>query len=314
MGPSPTLVRPGTRTPARPGWRAGVVAALLLAASRPSLWLLGSLGFMVRGGAFLLLLPVLVLPSPVALRLLVGDNLTSAGLAPGFYVLLALAAAGLVGLLLACLAVAAAVEVAAFRRQTGRSPARGATGGVFLIQLAATLTLAVAAVPLAAEAVQATYAELLRPSLGGSLYERVLAQLGAPLFFLLAVLVVVEAATAAATRRLLGGLTGVHRSVSALRAGLIGLGRPLLHPLSTLGTAAVGWLVSLLVLAPALWALRLAWDAARAALLPGSRAEGGEVTALLAVLLLCGAWLGTLMVAGMASALRAALWTGEELR
>jgi hypothetical protein len=145
----------------------------------------------------------------------------------------------------------------------------------------------------------------------------VLGQLGGPLFLLLAVLVVVEAASATAKRRLLRGALGADAPIPALTALLVGLGRPLARPLSTLGTAALGWLTSAIVLLPALWAVGLAWQAVRAALLDPQRlAAGGADTGLaaLAVLALCAAWLAALALAGVSSAIRAGLWSAEEAR
>lgn len=321
MGPSRALVRAGLRTPARPGWRAAAGQSLATVLATPALWLLGALGFLLRGGALVLVVPVVVLPTPVALRLMVGDNLTSSGLAPGFYGLVLAIAVVVVAVLLACLVVVANVEVAAFARLTARQPAsrRNAVAGVFAIQLFALATLVAAALPLVAGAVSVTHAELLRPTLGAPLYDRILGQLGGPLYFLLAVLVAVEAASAVATRRLLTGAFGLQRPVgSPLTAMLVGLGRPVLRPLTTLGTALVGWFASLALLVPALWALSLAWGSARGALLAGQSpvglSGGEEVGALVAVLLLCGVWLGALALAGLASAVRAALWTAEEMR
>lgn len=286
--------------------------------SRPSLWLLGALGFMVRGGIVLLALPVLILPSPVALRVLLGDNLTSTGFTAGFYVMLAVAAALLVALALAVLVVIARVELAAFERLRGRRVVerRGLLGSLFTVQLIGLCALVAAAIPLVVGAVSVTYAELIRPTLGAPLYDRVLGQLGGPLFLLLAVLVLVEIASAVASRRLMLAADRAGSAVgSPLTAVLIGLGRPVIRPLPTLATALIGWLVTLGLLAPAVWALDLAWGTARGALLSTQSLPGGEqVGSLIAVMALCAAWLLTLAAAGLASALRAGLWSSEEQR
>ena len=292
---------------------------MAVALTTPALWLLGALGFLVRGGILVLIVPVLVLPSPVALRLLVGENLTSTGFTPGFYAIVALAAAVLVAAVLIGLLAAAHAEVAAFARFTSDEPAGGRrplATAVFIVQLVALCVLVAAALPLVSGAIDATHAELLRPSLGGGLYERVMAQLGAEIYLLLAVLVVVEAASAVATRRLLAGGFGRASAIgSPLSALLDGLGRPLLRPLTTIGTALTGWLVTIGLVLPALWAVGLAWQSTRGALLATPLSGGGEeVGALLAVLVLCAAWLAALALAGLAAAVRAALWTTEELR
>jgi hypothetical protein len=277
----------------------------------------------------LLTVPVLVLPSPVAVRLLIGDNLGSAGFTPAFYGLVAFGAAVLVGLVLAGLMVAAYVELAAFERFLGAShddaarprrlaatERRQVVTGLLTVQLFALSALVAAAIPLVAGAVQATYDELLRPSQAtGSLYERVLGQLGGPLILLLAVLVLVEVASAVASRRLLRGAFGPSVGPSPLTALLVGLGRPVVRPLSTLGTALLGWSITLGLLVPVVWAMGLAWQVTRSALLePQALTGDGVGAAALAVVVLCAIWLGGIAVAGLAAALRASLWSAEELR
>ena len=332
MGPSPTLVHTGLRTSASAGWWVSVGRALATVAGTPALWLLGALGFLLRGGIVLLVVPVLVLPSPVAVRLLIGDNLGSAGLSPAFYLLVAVGAAALVALVLAGLLVAAYVEIASFERfmvarqvTDGAQPATARLDGgarqrlvtgLFTVQLLALSGLVAAAIPLVAGAVQVTYAELLRPSqVGGGLYERVLGQLGGPLTLLLGVLLLVELVSAVASRRLLRGAFANGGGPSPLRAVVGGLGSPLRRPLSTLGTALIGWAISLGLLLPVLWAIGLAWQVTRAALLePQALSGAGLAGAVLAVIVLCAVWLGGLALAGLAAALRAGLWSVEELR
>ncbi|MDQ3937451.1 MAG: hypothetical protein M3253_02080, partial [Chloroflexota bacterium] len=87
------LVVRGLRTAPRASWRSALGSALAVVAGQPSLWLLGALGFAGRGGVLLLAIPMLVLPTPIELRILVGSNLGSGGFSPGFYVVLAVAAA-----------------------------------------------------------------------------------------------------------------------------------------------------------------------------------------------------------------------------
>ena len=57
---SHVLVAPGLRTAAHPGWRAGVSTAVSAVARQPSLWLLGIVGFCLRGGILVLILPIIV--------------------------------------------------------------------------------------------------------------------------------------------------------------------------------------------------------------------------------------------------------------
>jgi hypothetical protein len=341
MGPSPILAAPGLRTSVRVGWRGGVATALAVVIDRPALWLLGALGYLLRGGAVILTLAILVLPSPISIRLMLGSYLGSFGFTSEFYIVVG---AGL-GLLLAVMIVAmfmtALVEIAAFERFVGARDDRAdggslvrpdtrqrrrLIGAMVIIQLVAVLVLAAAAIPLLVMAGQAIYEELMRPNLAaGALYDRVLAQLSLPLFGLLVALVLVEMVSAVAHRRLmvraygLAGSAAAHaadsRSMlfSALAALASGLVRPFLRPLSTVPTAILGWLAMLAVLAPLGWALALAWGTVRVQFLAGFSIEAVPALAVAAALLSV-VWLGGLVLAGIASAIRAGLWTSEELR
>jgi hypothetical protein len=341
MGPSQILVAPGLRTSARVGWRGGVAAALSIVLERPGLWVLGALGYLLRGGALLLTLAIFVLPSPISVRLMLGSYLGSFGLTSDFHVVIGAGLALLLAVALLSMLVSALVEMAAFERFLGaREHPEGAgplvdlssrqrrrlIGSMVIVQLVALFALAIAAVPLLVMAGQATYEELMRPNLaGGALYDRVLAQLSLPLFGLLVMLVVVEMVTAVANRRLMVQAYGLAGSSAAQDAGARsvlagaiialahGLLRPFVRPLSTLPTAILGWLAMLAVLAPLGWALALAWGTVRVQFMAGLTLEALPVL-LLAAVLLSVVWLGGLAVAGIASAIRAGLWTSEELR
>jgi hypothetical protein len=342
MGPPQTLVAAGMRTPARLAWRGGVASAVDVVAHRPSLWLFGMLGYLSRGGAVLLTLAILVLPTPVSVRLMLGGYLGSFGFTPDFYIVFGLALGGLAALALGAVLVSALVEVAAFERYLGWhsveresgevSPRlagrerRRLVGALILLQLSGLAVLAVAALPLVLAAGQATYMEIMRPNLaGGALYDRVLAQLGEPLFLLLVALIAMEMVLAVASRRLLSRAHGLHGPVAAgpgLRRAVVveaagaaraGLLRPLVRPLSTLPTALLGWAAMLSVLLALGWALPLVWGSVRAEFLAGPAPERAPGMLLMAALL-CVVWLGGLALAGLISAFRAALWTSEELR
>ena len=274
MGPSQILVAPGLRTSAGPGWRAGVAAALSVVAERPSLWLLGALGYLLRGGAVLLTLAILTLPSPISIRLMLGGYLGSYGFTHDFYIAVAAGLALLLCLVAAAMVTSAVADIVAFERFLRAPSARSALGaqpvrpsavgrrrligGMVIVQLVGFLVLVAAAVPLVVMAGQVTYEELMRPNLaGGALYQRVLAQLGLPLFALLVALVVVEMVSAIACRRLMChayGLAGSSAAdparsrgmtMSALAAIGHGVRRPFVRPLSTVSTTLLGWLAML---------------------------------------------------------------------
>lgn len=323
------------RTAPRAGWRSGLGAAVAVVAGQPASWLVGALGFICRGGIFLLALPIVVVPSPIQVRLLLGESVGSGGLTAGFFAGLAplLGVAGLVGAL--ALALVAHAELVAFERlvadpesidqREGREPRSLSaserwhlTASLFAVQVAAAVALFAAALPLAGAAYEVTVGELIRPSEGdGSLYSRVLAGVREPLLVLFAALVVIDIVSAVASRALLVRTFGLGRRPERgpVRALAEALARAIREPLRTIGTALVAWVTSAIVLLPAIWALAVAADTARGAFL-SSRAADPQMAPWLIVVtaVLVAVWGVTLVLCGFVSALRAALWTSEALR
>ena len=84
-----------------------------------------------------------------------------------------------------------------------------------------------------------------------------------------------------------------------------------------MATAVSGWLLALAVLAPAMIAVLIAWSGARDAYLAGALSNferlAAAAMAVGATLLFVAVWTGTLLLGGVVSALRAALWTGSAL-
>jgi hypothetical protein len=82
-------------------------------------------------------------------------------------------------------------------------------------------------------------------------------------------------------------------------------------------TTVTGWLLAVAVLAPAMIAVLIAWAGARDAYLSGALIDlervDATVIAIGATLLFVAVWAGTLLLGGVVSALRAALWTGSAL-
>jgi hypothetical protein len=314
----------------------GITLAVVV--GRPSLWLIGALGFALRGGIVILLLPIFVLPTPVEARLMLGTNLGSTGLTPSF-----LSNVGFVGALLIipialCLLVIAYLELTSFERivadeetaeQRDERPSATLSGGarrrligwLVAVQLAGLVVLAAAALPLANAVIQVTTEEILRPSVpGGSIYLRVLSGVREPLAGFLAVLVVVEMLTALVSRQLLLRASGLHLPLSAglgVRSALAAaLARPFRHPLPTVGSAALGWTLTLSVLVPVVWSLLLAWETVRSTYLAtGSRTDAQSVTGLVMVTVaLAAVFVAGVLLCGLASAIRSGLWTMDGLR
>lgn len=331
------LAAPGLRTLARSGWRARLRTALAVVAGRPQLWLLGMVGFLLRGGVVFLLVPIVALPTQVEARLMIGDYLGSTGFTGTFWGLLA--AAAVFGALFvgAVLWVLACTELAAFARlmrdpemaeQQAFAPsplARGARHALLLrlfgIQVLSFVALVVAASPVASAVGQKAFGEIVRPSSSSSIYARVLGGVGEPLFFFLVALIVIEMVSALATRELLVRATGWRGRRGSGRLWVLpavgsALAHPIVSPLRTMGTAAIGWAATAVVLIPALWAITISWQAVRAAFLTsvGLSDTSGVLGMLVVALVFSGTFVLSIVLAGFASAVRAALWNVERLR
>jgi hypothetical protein len=338
LGQSRILVAPGLRTAPHVGWRSGVGTAFAVVIGRPSLWLIGALGFTLRGGILILLLPIFVLPTPVEARLLLGTNLGSTGLTQSFLSNLGLAAGLLIIPIAFALLAIAYLELAAFERvvsdeetadqREDRPPGplsmgqrRRLISWLAVVQLAAVILLAAAAVPLANAVIGVTTDEILRPTVAdGSIYLRVLGGVREPLAGFLAAVVVVEMLTALVSRQLLMRGFTLHLGRAARRrirsAPAAALARVFRNPLRTVGTAILGWALSLAVLMPVVWSLRLAWETVRSTYLAtGSQTDTQSVTGLVLVTVaLAAVFVAGVLLCGLASALRSGLWTLDGLR
>lgn len=337
MESSRILVAPGLRTRAHPGWRAGLTTALSVVAGQPRLWLLGMVGFCLRGGVLLLAVPIIVLPTQVEARLLIGDYLGSTGFTPGFWGLLVAGTVAAAVVTVAVLLALARTELAAFERliddpemaeHAALEPIRLPRYGrsrlflrLFGVQALALVAVVACAAPLASAIGQRAFDEIIRPSSSASIYARVLDGVAEPVFLFLFALVVIEMLSALATRELLVRATGWRGNRGSGRMWLLpavgsAVVRPILSPLRTVGTAAIGWVATGLVLLPALWAISIAWQAVRGAFLTSvGFSDAAEILGMILVALsLSVAFVLAIAAAGFASALRAALWSVERLR
>jgi hypothetical protein len=312
----------GQRTEPRSGWRGDVASSLAVVRGRPYLWLLGIIGFSLRGGIVLLVLPVIVLPTQVEVRMALGNSLTSTGFSDGFWLLVTGLSMLTLVVMLAILYVLARVEVAAFTRlvdhpasleQRGGAAPRSLTPGargrvatrLFAIQSVALVAIMLAAVPLAAAVSDVTIRELVQPSSPDPVYLRVLVQVRELVLLLVGAVVVAELLAAAATRRQLMEAFDL--------AG---------HPLETaralrmLGTAVVGWVLFVGAVATGAWLLSVAWQATRSAFLSAAWSSPLEhaVALFSTAMLLSAVFCGALLVCGIVSALRACLWSLASLR
>jgi hypothetical protein len=292
-------------------------AAFAVPAERPDLWLLGTLSFCLRGGAILLLAPIIVLPTQVEVRLALGANLGSAGFTPGFWTLVGVAALASAVIALAALHGLARIEARAFDALSETEmlpviPARGRRGLVtrlFVIEALTLVAVLLAAVPLAAAIGQTTLDEILRPTSSASIYVRVISQIAPILALTLAIVPVIDAISAFTARELLLG----RPLRESLRAGL---GRVVGAPVRLVGAALVAWVSLGLVVLTVGWALTVAWQATRAAFLASTSL--GDLFArpdsLVVALLLTAVFVSGLALCGFVAAFRAALWTLASLR
>lgn len=337
MESSRILAAPGLRTLARPGWRAGLATALSVVVGQPRLWLLGMLGFCLRGGILLLTLPIISLPTQVEARLLIGNYLGSTGFSAGFWGLLAVIAIVAAVVTVAVLAVLARIELSAFETliddeeaadRTGFEPAhlpaqarRRLFVRVFEVQVLSFVALMACAAPVAWAVAHRSFGEITRPTSSAPIYDRVLGAIAEPLFMFLVALVVIEMLSALTIRELLMRGVGWRENAASRRLWLLpALASAVTHtfrsPLRTVGTAAFCWVASTLVLLPALWAIGLSWGAVRGAFLTSvSFSDAGDNIGMIIVAVgLAAAFVLGIALAGFASAVRAALWSVDRLR
>ncbi|HEX8939533.1 MAG TPA: hypothetical protein VF763_05160 [Candidatus Limnocylindrales bacterium] len=320
--------RPGARSAAA-RWLDEVPLASLDALGRPDLWPLALLGFLVRGGLLLFLLPIVELPSPVGIASFVGLHVLTIGgdPTPGLVVAAAALVLGLVGWLLLGGLLAAALEARLVRStlaaedSAAEPPGPGLDLAVRLlaVRLVALLPLALALGWWIVRIVDVAYRELTVPlDLATPVAVRALADAADADAAVLVTWLLAEAWGALAVRRIL-------LDSQAIRAALVGaLGDLLRRPISSLATLGLAVLGSAILVAPPLVGAWIAWSrlavAARVGVL--SPADlGGALPASLAevlgppffLILLLVAFLGGLALAGAASAGRSALWTRQAL-
>lgn len=296
---------------------ATLVASLLLTLAKPQMWPLALATFLLRGGLLVVLAPIIVLPSAVA----VGNILTPllsdvvfrgvGSIAPllvvvGLGALLWLFGGGLVaaaGESEQVRAIAADDEAwAGGRAPRGLAPATHPAWRVLTVRLIAHLPLLLALSWGAIRIVTVAYRELTVPSdVAVALVLRVARAAPDAVAVVVGTWLLGETVGAIAARRVI--LLG-ERFPSALGRGAV---RLLRHPLRSAVLAGVPLLaLSVVVLALGL-ASAATWDALRAALSFGP--DGLAALALLVTLVVLFG--GGLLLISVISAWRAAIWTVE---
>jgi hypothetical protein len=286
-----------------------MTSALSATLGRPDWWSMALAAFLVRGGIFVVLLPIITIPTPAALATLFApsiNELAFGGLTPAVLVAIAgavvvavmvIAAAGLSGAWLDREQLReAAVED---ELDLGWTPVETSLREALSLRLSAHLPTLAALAYATFRMIGATYNELLAPGDAAvPIVVRVIERVPEAVALLVLTWLAGEAVGGLAARRAaVGAPFG-----AALRQGA----RELLRARS-LATFVLTTGGLLLVMVPFLIAVARAWDQLRDVLL----APLDPVLVLAALLVLVASWILGLAVVGAALAWRVAAWTAE---
>lgn len=284
----------------------------------PGAWLLGSAGFLVRGGIVLLVAPIWAAPSPVGISVLVGPQIIDTGRLTGTAFIAAfIGVAALVLLAAGAVLASAWLEAATFDR-LGQDPEAAAFAGVdgpaarprrlrmlAAVQVLALVPVAFAALVAAGPIADAVRTEVLLPTdLTMPLVLRAARLAVGPLAILVASIVLAEVLSGWLSRRVLLAGVGRRRPISPIGA--------VRAVAAILGASIGGWLIAGVVLLPALGAVVVAWDGVRRAWLDApfdASHVSADLGAAAATMLFVAVWVGALLLSGVVSAVRGALWT-----
>jgi hypothetical protein len=297
---------------------ATLVASLLVTLARPTTWPLALTTFLMRGGFLLVLAPIVVLPSAVAVGNILTPILSTVvfqGLTPSIALLLAaVATTGLVwligaGLLAAVAESALVLEVAADDETWPAGgppealvPVGRAAWRVLMVRLIAHVPLALALAWGAIQIVTVAYRELTVPSdVAVALVLRVAGGATDAVVVVLVAWLMGETVGSIAARRVILLADGVPR---ALRGAVA---RVVRHPFRSLIFAVLPLVPLALVLIVVGLAGSATWNALRAALSFGDE----PLVALVLLLVFVALFAGGLLLIGVSSAWRAAIWTTE---
>jgi len=305
-----------------------ILASLLVTLGRPAWWLLALAGFLVRGGFIVFLIPIVVLPSPLAISNVVAPFIVPMALGrigPEMIALLIAGGAGLFAWLLLGGAIAAATDLALTRDAVAAAadegvatppegPAsidserrdRGLVGTILAARLIAWLPLAAALAIGLVRIVAVTYVELTRP-----------AEVESPLALRVALGAAGELAVMAVAwvfGELVGGLASRWIVLDRAPTGpaLAAAARDVVRrPASTLLPWLVTTLMLLLILGGRGGAASVAWPRVTVAL---ANRTPDVATVAISLLLFVAIWLAALVLGGLFAAVRCSVLTFEHLR
>ena len=305
-----------------------ILASLLVTLGRPAWWLLALAGFIVRGGFVVFLIPIVVLPSPLAISNVVAPFIVPMALGrigPEVIVLLIAAGAGLFGWLLIGGAIAAATDLVLTRDAVTAAADEGVAmasqssapldaerrdrrlvGTILAARLVAWLPLAAALAIGLVRIVAVTYLELTRP-----------AEVASPLALRVALGAAGELAVIAVAwlfGELVGGLASRWIALDGVPAGraLAAAARDVVRkPASTLLPWLVTTLMLLVILGGTVGAASVAWSRVIVAL---SNRTPDVATVAISLLVFVAIWLAALVLGGLFAAVRSSVLTFEHLR
>jgi hypothetical protein len=287
-----------------------LTGALLVTLATSATWPLALGTFLLRGGIVLVVVPIVVIPTPVGLGNVFAPVLSSVafGSVPTEFLVAVVAVCASLVLWLVVGGWLAALLEAEGARIVARREARGAdrhvAARILMARLLAALPLGIVLAVGSVRLVFVTYRELTSPlDIATPIVVRVLRASPDVVVAVVAAWMIAEVVGAMAARRIALAGAGVG---GALRDAIA---RSLRHPASTLARFWLPTLVLALVIGGTAVASAAAWNAVAAILTGGSDPPG----ILVSVVLFVGLWILGLGLAGVTCAWRAAAWTEAEV-
>jgi hypothetical protein len=342
------IAAPGVRSDSGTSLRSALVSAVSMTLGDRALWLLGAMGFAVRGGAVLLILPIVTIPSPVMLSIIFRGDISTSGVSSEAAVQAAVAAIAVGALVVAAILIAAYGDIETFARMAGDAHTADIRMGTpprevdarerrgLLLRLAAIYAVGLLPILVVLGFVgqrigSAIVDELQFPTdVQNSLVVNILHRVQTDLLVLIAVILVVDVLVTLASRQVLAARFNVlpARRVSPgtvdrphhdVRDAVRGLGRVVLQAPRTLLTAVLCWCVTAVTLVPVLLAIIGGWTLIRSLLFaqvpPDPLQQAMLVCAQAVAVLGFGViWVASITLMGISSSLRAALWTTNAMR
>lgn len=304
---------------------AAALASLLVTLGRPAWWVLALAAFLVRGGIVAFLVPIVAIPSPLAVSNAVAPLIVPVAfgrIGPEFLALIAFLIVGLAAWLLLGGYVAAAADRALILEaseaaaeeglgEQGSSTAAaagvgGVVGRMLAVRLAALLPLALAIGVGALGIVEVAYAELTRPiDVATPLALRVVAGAAWQIAAIGLTWVAAEVVGGAAGRRIVMNGASAAAALSGALGDLVRRPRSSLLPWLA-STAFLALLVGVVLVAGA-----VAWQRVRGTLADPAAEPLSIVVALLAFM---GIWFAALALTGLMAAGRTVVGVFEHVR